>query len=50
MCNSYSMTSNQAAISQLTKVLRDALGNLGPLPAIFVRKGKDGERELLAMR
>ena len=56
MCNLYSMTTNQKAIRDLFRVVRDTTGNLPPLPAIFpdqvapVVRVSDGERELRMMR
>ncbi len=57
MCNLYSMTSNQRAILDLIRAMRDQTGNLQPLPAVFpnklapiVRVAPDGVRELVMMR
>jgi putative SOS response-associated peptidase YedK len=56
MCNLYSITTNQAAIRALFKVVKDRAGNLPPLPAIFpdgvapVVRVNEGERELTTMR
>ena len=57
MCNLYSLTKGQAAIRELTRAMRDATGNLPPLPGIFpdhpapiVRTGTDGGRELVTAR
>jgi putative SOS response-associated peptidase YedK len=57
MCNLYSLTTNQKAIIDLVRALRDTTGNLPPLPGIFpdfrapiVRKGADGVRELAMAR
>lgn len=56
MCNLYSMTKGQQAISDLTRAMRDKTGNLPPLPGIFpdyaapiVRNHPDG-RELTMAR
>lgn len=56
MCNLYSMTKNQDAITRLFAVVHDRAGNLPPLPGIFpdkmapvVRNGDDG-RELAMLR
>jgi putative SOS response-associated peptidase YedK len=53
MCNLYSLTSNQKAIIDLVRAIRDLTGNLPPMPGIFpdysapiVRNAPDGEREL----
>lgn len=52
MCNLYSITTNQAAISALFRVVNRYVGNLAPMPGVFpdymapiVRAGADG-REL----
>jgi putative SOS response-associated peptidase YedK len=57
MCNLYSMTSNQRAVLDFTRGLRDATGNLPPLPAIYpdslapvLRRAGDGVRELAMLR
>ena len=57
MCNLYSMTTNQQAIRDLARAMRDESGNLPPLPGIFpdqsapvVRTGADGVRELARAR
>jgi len=57
MCNLYSMTSSQQAIRDLTRSMRDNLGNLPPLPGIYpdyaapiVRTGEDGVREMAMAR
>jgi putative SOS response-associated peptidase YedK len=57
MCNLYSITSNQAAMRELAKAIRDMTGNFEPLPAVFpdrlapvVRPAPDGVRELVMMR
>ena len=57
MCNLYSLTKGQDAIRALSKAMRDATGNLPPMPAIFpdgvapvVRTVPNGERELKMMR
>jgi putative SOS response-associated peptidase YedK len=56
MCNLYSITTNQAAISALFRVVNRYVGNLAPMPGVFpdykapiVRTGADG-RELTAAR
>ena len=53
MCNLYSLTKGQQAIRDLSRAMRDATGNLPPLPGIFpdyaapiVRTGVDGVREM----
>jgi len=52
MCNLYSITTNQAAIIALFRVVNRYVGNLAPMPGVFpdykaaiVRNGADG-REL----
>lgn len=57
MCNLYSVTKGQKAIIDLVRAMRDQVGNMPSLPAIFpngrapvVRAGKDGLRELVMMR
>jgi putative SOS response-associated peptidase YedK len=57
MCNLYSLTKGQDAIRQLANAMRDTIGNLPLLPAIFpdtpapvVRTAEDGVRELTIMR
>lgn len=56
MCNLYSITTNQAAISTLFRVVNRYVGNLAPMPGVFpdykapiVRTGADG-RELATAR
>lgn len=56
MCNLYSVTTNQAAISALFRVVNRYVGNLAPMPGVFpdykapiVRNGPDG-RELATAR
>jgi putative SOS response-associated peptidase YedK len=56
MCNLYSITTNQAAISALFRVVNRYVGNLAPMPGVFpdykapiVRAGADG-RELATAR
>src|SRR5216684_580944 len=60
MCNLYSITTNQAAIAALFRVINQYVGNLPPMPGVFpdypapvVRnagQNTDGERELVMMR
>jgi hypothetical protein len=57
VCNLYSVTKGQAAITALARAMRDRAGNLAPLPAVFpdtmapvVRTAADGIRELAMMR
>ncbi|GLS33496.1 Putative SOS response-associated peptidase YedK [Mesorhizobium albiziae] len=57
MCNLYNLTTTQQAILQWTRALRDLSGNLEPSVDVFpdnpghvVRKGADGERELVRLR
>lgn len=56
MCNLYSITTNQAAISALFRVVNRYVGNLAPMPGVFpdykapiVRTGPNG-RELATAR
>ncbi|MET4356405.1 putative SOS response-associated peptidase YedK [Bradyrhizobium sp. RT9b] len=56
MCNLYSITTNQAAISALFRVVNRYVGNLAPMPGVFpdykapiVRAGTGG-RELVTAR
>lgn len=56
MCNLYSITTNQKAISALFRVVNRYVGNLAPMPGVFpdykapiVRNGNNG-RELTAAR
>jgi putative SOS response-associated peptidase YedK len=55
-CNLYSITTNQAAIIALFRVVNRYVGNLPPMPGIFpdypapVVRNSDGERELVMMR
>ena len=56
MCNLYSITTNQAAISALFRVVNRYVGNLAPMPGVFpdykapiVRNGSDA-RELATAR
>ncbi|MBR0739659.1 SOS response-associated peptidase family protein [Bradyrhizobium liaoningense] len=55
MCNLYSITTNQAAISELFRVVNRYVGNLAPMPSIFpdykapiVRTGAGGRELALA--
>ena len=56
MCNLYSITTNQAAIIALFRVVNRYVGNLAPMPGVFpdypapVVRNTDGERELTMMR
>jgi putative SOS response-associated peptidase YedK len=57
MCNLYSLTRTPEEMRRLFRVTQDRTGNLPSLPGIFpdqlapvVRTGRDGGRELLAMR
>jgi putative SOS response-associated peptidase YedK len=56
VCNLYSITTNQAAISALFRVINRYVGNLAPMPGVFpdykapiIRNGPEG-RELAAAR
>lgn len=46
MCNLYSITTNQAAIADLFRVVRRYEGNLAPMPGVF----PDYPRQSFAMR
>jgi hypothetical protein len=37
MCNLYSITTNQAAIAALFRVMSRYVGNLAPMPGVFSR-------------
>jgi hypothetical protein len=37
MCNLYSITTNQAAIAALFRVMNQYVGNLPPMPGVFPR-------------
>jgi hypothetical protein len=56
MCNLYSITTNQAAIAALFRVLSQYVGNLPPLPGVFpdymapVIRDDAGVREMIMMR
>jgi putative SOS response-associated peptidase YedK len=56
MCNLYSMTTNQAAIARLFRVLNQYVGNLAPMPGVFpdypapVVRNSGDEREMVLMR
>jgi putative SOS response-associated peptidase YedK len=56
MCNLYSITTNQAAILALFRVINHYVGNLPPMPGVFpdysapVVRNDGGERELVMMR
>ena len=57
MCNLYAYRTPQAEARRLLDVTADRTGNQPPLPAVFpdqaapvVRAGRDGAREMLAMR
>lgn len=57
MCNLYSITTNQAAIADLFRVVRRYEGNLAPMPGVFpdypapvIREAGNGEREMVMMR
>ncbi|MCK1396863.1 SOS response-associated peptidase [Bradyrhizobium sp. 4] len=56
MCNLYSITTNQAAIADLFRVVRRYEGNLAPMPGVFpdypapVIRDAAGEREMVLMR
>jgi putative SOS response-associated peptidase YedK len=56
MCNLYSITTNQAAIIALFRVMNRYVGNLAPMPGVFPDfpapfiRNADAEREMTMMR
>jgi putative SOS response-associated peptidase YedK len=56
MCNLYSITTNQAAIIALFRVMNRYVGNLPPMPGVFpdypapVVRNAGTEREMVTMR
>jgi putative SOS response-associated peptidase YedK len=56
MCNLYSITTNQAAIIALFRVINRYVGNLAPMPGVFpdypapVVRNSGGELEMTMMR
>jgi putative SOS response-associated peptidase YedK len=56
VCNLYSITTNQAAIIALFRVMNQHVGNLPPMPGVFpdypapVVRNAAGEREIVMMR
>ena len=56
MCNLYSITTNQAAIIALFRVINHHVGNLPPMPGVFpdypapVVRDDGGGREMVTMR
>src|ERR1700726_4183554 len=56
VCNLYSITTNQAAIIALFRVMNRHVGNLPPMPGVFpdypapVVRNDGGEREVVMMR
>ena len=56
MCNLYSITTNQAAIIALFRVLNPYVGNLAPMPSVFpdypapVVRDAGADREMVMMR
>ena len=56
MCNLYSITTNQAAIAALFRVVNRYVGNLAPMPGVFrdypapVVRNTDTGTELTQMR
>jgi putative SOS response-associated peptidase YedK len=56
MCNLYSITTNQAAILALFRVVNRYVGNLPPMPGVFpdypapVIRNAGAEREMVLMR
>ena len=50
MCNLYSITTNQAAIAALFRVVNRYVGNLAPMPGVFPDyPAPGGEREMTMM-
>ena len=43
MCNLYSITTNQAAIDALFRVVNRYVGNLAPMPGVFPRLSGSGD-------
>lgn len=56
MCNLYSLTKGQAAITEMTRAMRDTTGNMPPLPDIFpdyvapIVRNHEGVRDLSMAR
>ena len=54
MCNLYSITTNQAAIAALFRVINSRVSNLPPMPGVFPNypalRNSDGEREMMMVR
>jgi putative SOS response-associated peptidase YedK len=56
MCNLYSITTNQAAIAALFRVVNRYVGNLAPMPGVFpdypapVVRNSDAGSEMVLMR
>jgi putative SOS response-associated peptidase YedK len=56
MCNLYSITTNQAAIAALFRVINRYVGNLPPMPGVFpdypapVVRNAGSDREMVLMR
>jgi putative SOS response-associated peptidase YedK len=56
MCNLYSITTNQAAIAALFRVVNRYVGNLAPMPGVFadypapIIRNADGGTEIAMMR
>jgi putative SOS response-associated peptidase YedK len=56
MCNLYSITTNQAAIAALFRVINRYVGNLAPMPGVFpdypapVIRNTDADTEMVTMR
>jgi hypothetical protein len=56
MCNLYSITTNQAAIAGLFRVLNQKVGNLPPMPGVFpdypapVARNAGADRELPTLK
>ena len=56
MCNLYSITTNQAAIAALFRVVNRYVGNLPPMPGVFpdypapVVRNAGADRKLIMMR
>ena len=50
MCNLYSITTNQAAIIALFRVINRYVGNLPPMPGVFTGLSGSGDFLLMSRR
>jgi hypothetical protein len=50
MCNLYSITTNQAAIIALFRVINRYVGNLPPMPGVFPDARKEKQRAAVSIR